>query len=94
MYSPCRLETFRLKSKNRVYATDSELSEDEESDSIRFHLPVARYGHSPQSPPSILNLQECLNFGLVSSAFLEYFYEYRGPGPHLQDRLAFTHRFH
>ncbi|KAJ7223096.1 vault protein inter-alpha-trypsin domain-containing protein [Mycena pura] len=37
-----------------VYAT--ELSEDEESDSIRFHLPVhigARYGHSPQSPPSL-----------------------------------------
>ncbi|KAJ7223099.1 vault protein inter-alpha-trypsin domain-containing protein [Mycena pura] len=37
-----------------VYAT--ELSEDEESDSIRFHLPVhigARYGNSPQSPPSL-----------------------------------------
>ncbi|KAJ6602843.1 von Willebrand factor type A domain-containing protein, partial [Mycena vulgaris] len=36
-----------------VYAT--ELSEDEESDSIRFHLPVhigARYGQAPQSIPS------------------------------------------
>ncbi|KAJ7780211.1 von Willebrand factor type A domain-containing protein [Mycena maculata] len=36
-----------------VYAT--ELAEDEESDSIRFHLPVhigARYGAAPQSAPS------------------------------------------
>ncbi|KAJ7737877.1 von Willebrand factor type A domain-containing protein, partial [Mycena maculata] len=36
-----------------VYAT--ELAEDEESDSIRFHLPVhigARYGTAPQSAPS------------------------------------------
>ncbi|KAJ7126263.1 von Willebrand factor type A domain-containing protein [Mycena epipterygia] len=36
-----------------VYAT--ELSEDEENDSIRFHLPVhigARYGQTPQSTPS------------------------------------------
>ncbi|KAJ7875311.1 von Willebrand factor type A domain-containing protein [Mycena olivaceomarginata] len=36
-----------------VYAT--ELSEDEENDSIRFHLPVhigARYGQAPQSKPS------------------------------------------
>ncbi|KAJ7288528.1 von Willebrand factor type A domain-containing protein [Mycena rebaudengoi] len=36
-----------------VYAT--ELSEDEENDSIRFHLPVhigARYGHAPQSTAS------------------------------------------
>ncbi|KAF7331209.1 hypothetical protein MSAN_02439600 [Mycena sanguinolenta] len=36
-----------------VYAT--ELSEDEENDSIRFHLPVhigARYGHAPQSTPT------------------------------------------
>ncbi|KAJ6476339.1 von Willebrand factor type A domain-containing protein [Mycena sanguinolenta] len=36
-----------------VYAT--ELSEDEENDSIRFHLPVhigARYGQGPQSKPS------------------------------------------
>ncbi|KAF7373262.1 hypothetical protein MSAN_00535100 [Mycena sanguinolenta] len=36
-----------------VYAT--ELSEDEENDSIRFHLPVhigARYGQSPQSKPT------------------------------------------
>ncbi|KAF7297218.1 hypothetical protein MIND_00954900 [Mycena indigotica] len=34
-----------------IYAT--ELAEDEESDSIRFHLPVhigARYGHAPTSP--------------------------------------------
>ncbi|KAF7331214.1 hypothetical protein MSAN_02440200 [Mycena sanguinolenta] len=37
-----------------VYAT--ELSEDEENDSIRFHLPVhigARYGHAPQSTPTL-----------------------------------------
>ncbi|KAJ7682878.1 von Willebrand factor type A domain-containing protein [Mycena rosella] len=37
-----------------VYAT--ELSEDEESDSIRFHLPVhigARYGEAPQSTPFV-----------------------------------------
>ncbi|KAJ7682857.1 von Willebrand factor type A domain-containing protein [Mycena rosella] len=37
-----------------VYAT--ELSEDEECDSIRFHLPVhigARYGQAPQSIPSV-----------------------------------------
>ncbi|KAJ7260924.1 vault protein inter-alpha-trypsin domain-containing protein [Mycena haematopus] len=36
-----------------VYAT--ELSEDEESDSIRFHLPIhigARYGQAPESIPS------------------------------------------
>ncbi|KAF7307737.1 hypothetical protein MKEN_01133800 [Mycena kentingensis (nom. inval.)] len=36
-----------------IYAT--ELAEDEESDSVRFHLPVhigSRYGHGPQSPPS------------------------------------------
>ncbi|KAJ6542746.1 von Willebrand factor type A domain-containing protein [Mycena capillaripes] len=37
-----------------VYAT--ELSEDEENDSIRFHLPVhigARYGQAPQSTPPV-----------------------------------------
>ncbi|KAJ7079774.1 von Willebrand factor type A domain-containing protein [Mycena belliarum] len=37
-----------------VYAT--ELSEDEENDSIRFHLPVhigARYGQGPQTAPSV-----------------------------------------
>ncbi|KAJ7468652.1 von Willebrand factor type A domain-containing protein [Mycena latifolia] len=37
-----------------VYAT--ELTEDEENDSIRFHLPVhigARYGQAPQSAPSV-----------------------------------------
>ncbi|KAJ7468659.1 von Willebrand factor type A domain-containing protein, partial [Mycena latifolia] len=37
-----------------VYAT--ELTEDEENDSIRFHLPIhigARYGQAPQSTPSV-----------------------------------------